>query len=102
MYNYQTEKKRLFTEEGQEMFIKIRDKAKALLEVAGCFRMDAVMKTTGDTWMMLACVDRMVEMKEIVEVTAGQMVAGQNRIFTAGQSHWLQRLGIYEGGAMKR
>ena len=82
MYSYKHEKKRLFTEEGQEMFIKIRDKAKALLKVAGCFRMDSVMVATGDTWMMLACVDRMVELGEIREVTKCMDVAGQDRIFT--------------------
>lgn len=50
MYNYQKEKEKIFTEQGQEMFIKIRDKAKALLTVAGSFRMDAVMSVaSGDT-----------------------------------------------------
>lgn len=84
MYNYQKEKEKIFTEQGQEMFIKIRDKAKALLTVAGSFRMDAVMSVaSGDTWMMLACVDRMIELGELNEVTKGQNVAGQHRIFTA-------------------
>ena len=38
---------------------------------------------SGDTWMMLACVDRMIELGELNEVTKGQNVAGQHRIFTA-------------------
>ena len=33
-----------------------------------------------DSWMMLACVDRLVELKEIREVT-GNNVAGQHRVF---------------------
>ena len=83
MYDYKIQRKELFTEHGQEMFIKIRDKAKALLDVAGAFRMDAVMKTSGDTWTMLACVDRMIEIGELKEVTKAGSVAGQHRIFTA-------------------
>lgn len=86
-YNYQLEKKKLFTEEGQEMFIKIRDKAKELLSVAGCFRMGKVMGVVcGDTWQMMACVDRMVELGEIKEVT-GDNVAGQHRIFINAQNN---------------
>jgi hypothetical protein len=80
-YNYQTQRKELFTEDGQVMFIKIRDKANALLSVAGSFRMDAVMNISGDTWTMLACVDRMIELGELREITNND-VAGQHRVFT--------------------
>lgn len=41
---------------------------------------------SGDAWTMLACVDRMVELKEIVEVTLPGTVAGQHRVFIAS---WL-------------
>ena len=82
MYNYQTEKSRIFTEDGQETFLKIRDKVQQLLKQSGAVMMQNVISgVTGDSWLHLACVDRLVELKEIVEVT-GSDVAGQYRIFT--------------------
>lgn len=81
MYNYQTEKQKIFTEEGQEMFLKIRDKVQHLLEQSGAVMMqNAISGVTGDSWQMLACVDRLVELKEIREIT-GNNVAGQHRVF---------------------
>lgn len=84
MYNYQELKPELFTEHGQVMFMQIRDKAKDLLKSAGCFRMDKAMQgaSFGDSWTMLACVDRLVELKEIKEVTDKEKVSAQYRIFT--------------------
>lgn len=83
MYNYQKEKPGIFSEDGQKMFLRIRDKANALLKTAGCFRMQEVISgATGSSWQMLACVDRMVELGEIVEVTDPVKAVGQYRIFT--------------------
>ena len=82
MYTYEGEKRALFTEEGQVMFLKIRDNINRLLESAGAVRMqEAISVVTGSSWTMLACVDRMVELGEIREIT-GQGVAGQYRVFT--------------------
>lgn len=69
-YNYETQKKELFTDEGQRMFIKIRDKAHHLLKEAGAFRQQEVISDCGggESWTMIACVDRLVELGEIVEV----------------------------------
>lgn len=81
MYNYQNEKQRIFTEDGQEMFLKIRDKVQHLLKQSGAVMMqNAISGVTGDSWMMLACVDRLVELKKIREITSGN-VAGQHRVF---------------------
>lgn len=81
MYNYQTEKQRIFTEDGQEMFLKIRDNVQRLIKQSGAVMMQNVINSvTGDSWMMLACVDRLVELKEIREIT-GSNVAGQHRVF---------------------
>lgn len=80
-YNYKEQRQFIFTEEGQEMFLKIRDKVHNTIRTAGAIRMDsAIDGCTGSTWEMLACVDRLVELKEIVEVTKD--VSGQHRIFT--------------------
>lgn len=84
-YNYNTLRPSLFTEDGQVMFLKIRDHVKKLLSQAGAVRMgEAISCSTGDTWEMLACVDRLVELGELREVTVGQDVAGQYRVFVEG------------------
>ncbi len=86
-YSYQTQRPNLFTESGQVMFLKIRDRVKSLLSTAGAVRMqEATSESTGDSWDMLACVDRMVELKELKEVTAGWEVAGQHRVFVEAGS----------------
>lgn len=82
-YNYQTERPTLFTEEGQELFLKIRDNAKKHLTLSGAFDFEHVTKgISGDSWQMLACVDRMVELKELRELSP-PICAGQYRVFTA-------------------
>jgi len=83
MYNYQTERAKIFTEEGQETFLKIRDKVKLLLKQSGAVMLqNAISGVTGDSWMHLACVDRLVELGEIREITKDN-VAGQHRVFVA-------------------
>lgn len=80
MYNYQEIKQELFKEENQETFLEVRDKVKQLLKTAGAFTITKAM-STGDSWINMACVDRLVELKEIVEVpTQGW---AQHRIFTS-------------------
>jgi hypothetical protein len=84
-YDYQTERPFVFTEDGQVMFLKIRDTAKSLLEKSGavsCGRLIAGL--TGDSWGMLACVDRLVELRELREVPNPHSSAGQHRLFIAG------------------
>lgn len=82
-YNYQEQKAHIFTEEGQVMFLKVRDKAKHLLKEAGAVRLDKLIGgLTGDSWDMIACVDRLVELGELVEVQnpfSGQWT--QHRVF---------------------
>ena len=81
MYNYQSEREQLFTEAGQRMFLRIRDNVQKLLSTAGAVRMqEAIRNNAGDSWEMLACVDRMVELGELVEIKQSGC-AGQHRIF---------------------
>jgi hypothetical protein len=85
MYEYAKERARLFTDEGLSMYCAIRDNVRRLLGVAGAVSMSAAMRDqTGDSWMMLACVDRMVEVGELVEVTRPSQVRGQDRVFVVG------------------
>jgi hypothetical protein len=84
MYEYKVERARLFTDEGQREFLKVRDRVHALLAAAGCVRMDkAISVVSGDSWLAMAYVDRLVELGEIVEVKPdGKDMAGQYRMFT--------------------
>lgn len=67
------------------MFLRIRDKTHELLELAGAARLEEMISgNTGESWLMLACVDRLVELGEIREVTEKGSCAGQHRIFVKG------------------
>lgn len=65
-YDYQSERPQLFTEAGQVMLLAVRDKIQALTTSAGaCTIEKAISGLSGETWTMLACVDRLVELGEI-------------------------------------
>lgn len=82
MYSYENERNKIFSEEGQREFIKIRDHVKKLLSVAGAFSMARGFEPiTGSSWLKMAYIDRMVELGEIREIT--KCVAGQDRVFVS-------------------
>ncbi len=84
IYNYEEQKQNVFTESGQKMFLKIRDKVQLLLKSSGAFMLkNAISGVTGDSWVQLACIDRLVELKEIKEITDKQKVAEQHRVFVS-------------------
>ena len=84
MYDYKEIRPRLFTEDNQKLFIAIRDKVHGFLKMAGAVRMEEVVHlprgiSCAHSWDMMACVDRLVELDEIVEVpTKG---VAQHRVF---------------------
>lgn len=81
MYEYKNHRAHVFTEEGQVMFLKVRDTAFRLMKIAGAASCEnLIANLTGSTWDMLACVDRLVELKEIREITQDD-VAGQHRVY---------------------
>lgn len=81
MYQYEKIKPELFLEKNQETFLKIRDNAHKLLREAGAFKLHyAISNVGGDSFVMLACIDRLVELDEIKEVPTNGMA--QDRIFT--------------------
>jgi len=83
MYKYEELKAKLFTDEGQRTFLAMRDRAKLLLKEAGAMTMEAAIRAgSGDSWLLLACVDRMVELGEIREIPQIG-VCGQHRIFVS-------------------
>tara|TARA_R110000744_G_scaffold368381_1_gene478245 strand:+ start:53 stop:313 length:261 start_codon:yes stop_codon:yes gene_type:complete len=82
MYDYESNKAHMFTEDGQKMFLSIRDRTNRLIDVAGAVSMGmAISGETGISWHMIACVDRLVELGEIHEVEMTHPVRGQNRLF---------------------
>jgi hypothetical protein len=83
-YVYEEQRDGLFTDDGQRMFLAVRDKVKELIALAGAVRLQEVMtavKLSGDSWQILACFDRLVELGEIVEIK--RQCAGQHRVFVA-------------------
>lgn len=80
-YKYETIRSNIFTDEGQRVFLKIRDRVNELVENSGCFAMGYILGLHADDWMCMACVDRMVELDELQELVGGR--AGQNRIFVS-------------------
>jgi hypothetical protein len=85
-YDYQAQRSHVFTEAGQRMFLAIRDKAEACLKIAGSVQSQKLISVvSGDTWDMLACIDRLVELNYLCEIT-GRDVAGQDRVFVAGRA----------------
>lgn len=83
MYVYQTEKPAIFTEEGQETFLEIRDKVQRMLKQNGVVMLENIIHgISGDTWMQMACVDRLVELKEIKEIKQDNILS-QHRIFVS-------------------
>jgi len=85
MYVYEEQKPKLFTDEGQRQFIKVRDHVHQLLKSAGAVRMqEAIRPITGDCWTSMAYVDRLVELGEIRELELAD-VWGQYRVFVAAK-----------------
>ena len=82
MYQYEDHKSYIFSDNGQRDFLKVRDCANDLLDKAGAFMLTCAWAylNGGDSWEHMACVDRMVELGEIVEITKSG-VAGQHRVF---------------------
>lgn len=81
MYEYSNLRPYVFTEAGQRQFLSIRDRVARLLKEAGAVRMqEALAGETGSSWEMLACVDRLVELNELKELT-DRNSPGQYRVF---------------------
>lgn len=85
MYKYSEQKKIVFTDEGQRIFLSIRDNVKRLIREAGAVDMEsAISGADGDSWENMACVDRLVELGEIREIPRETYVAAQYRVFITG------------------
>ena len=82
-YNYDTERKHLFSEDGMEVLLPIRDRVKSLLRTAGAFTVNKAMEgLSGSSWTMLAALDYLVsigELKELIKTeTSFQIYTGSD------------------------
>lgn len=82
MYDYLEERPKILTDKGQRTFLKIRDNVYNLLKLSGAVRMGNALSEPGDGWFLMACVDRLVELGELKELT-GPEVSGQDRVFVS-------------------
>ncbi len=81
-YSYEVERSWVFTEGGQTTFLAIRDTAKEMIEASGAVTCGKLTSgQSGDSWHLLACVDRLVELGELREVPNVHCSWGQDRIF---------------------
>ena len=83
MYNYEEQKKSIFTAQGQRLLDSFRKRIKELNRSgSSCFTAFDLMKAhAGDSWDMLACIDMLVELGEITEIEQQGYVKGQDRVF---------------------
>ena len=87
MYKYEDLRPKLFTEDGSRTFTAIRDAARGMLRSAGAFRLLECMnraQSGGDSWLQLACFDRMVELGELRRLTDSERTPAQHEVFVAG------------------
>jgi hypothetical protein len=83
MYSYTELRPDLFTERGVEALTAVRRNVGKALALAGAVRaQEAWRGVTGDSWLMLACLDYMVEKHEIREVSP-EGSPGQHRLFVS-------------------
>lgn len=83
-YNYSEMREQIFTARGVEVLTAVQTNVHRALKAAGAVMADkAITGVSGDSWLMLAALDYMVEKGELREVT-GSDVWGQHRVFVKG------------------
>jgi hypothetical protein len=87
MYRYEDLKTRLLTDDGQRIFLKARDAAHALLAKAGAFSAERLFNAFScpDSWLALACVDRLVELGEIRCIHQHPDTWAQHRVYVGSR-----------------
>lgn len=90
MYTYETERPKLFTDEGQRLFLRVRDHAQKLLAASGAVTCEKLLAGAGAgagaSFVQLACIDRLVELGELRRVTPVGSCATRNEVFVRGRS----------------
>ena len=86
MYVYEQQRDTLFTDAGQRILLGVRDQVRDMLATSGAVTMEKATKLprgvgAADTWELMACVDRLVELGELREIS--QPCRGNDRVFVA-------------------
>jgi len=79
-YRYAGQRPRLFLEENQQAFLRTRDKALKLCDLAGCVMMSKLFGEGNDNLIEMAFVDRLIELGELQEIPQTN-ARSQDRIF---------------------
>lgn len=80
-YSYEEERPNVFKKQYRADFLKVRDTAKRLCNEAGAVRSDKLTAgLSGSSWIMLAFVDRLVELGELTCISP-KGVAAQHRVY---------------------
>ena len=75
-YKYITEKPNIFLEENQALFLKMRDNIFKMLDDTGAFKAAHALTESGDNNLMLAVIDRLIELGELELVHSGESLSG--------------------------
>ena len=70
-YDYQQERQKILTDEGQKALLRMNREATQLLDVRPVFWLEELLRKAslpGDAWFQLALVDRLVELGQFREV----------------------------------
>jgi hypothetical protein len=87
-YVYEAEKPWIFTDLGQRDLLRVLDKARYLLDIAGACMSSKIEAAATDAtgWQRIALTDRLVELGELREIHIPD-VAGQDRVFVKGRKY---------------
>jgi len=90
LYRYEDLKPKLFTEAGRKALEETRVVVASLLMSRSRCTLDEVLTNShmvGDSWLPIACVDRMVELGELHEMPTPTRQTGQERQFMRPEWH---------------
>ena len=85
-YDYEIEKRKLFTEDGLKEYTKMRDQIKRILDDTGAFAFYGL-KNTGDAWFTQACLDYMIQQGELVCLRGEQSAWLQFQVYATPKVH---------------
>lgn len=83
MYEYKNFKAQILTDKGQRLLISVYDTVSRFLNTSGAVSLGAILANTPeecDSWLKIACIDRLIEIGKIRELTPPG-VHGQDRVF---------------------
>jgi hypothetical protein len=84
-YHYSDHRAWVLTDEGQRCVFACGDLARELLRKSGAVLSNSLLggysPSPGNSWQMLAVIDRLVELGRLIEIPNPKSGAGQHRVF---------------------